>query len=116
MIAQSTSIGTVLNELRGSLGVERGAGGDVAAVTERPVLKIAVSTLVAESLEKWTRQTPVQQIERFDSPHANRPTVDLVLQLQALAAGGLDFDYQLSVHTNHGRSVIEVAGRRRPHR
>jgi methyl-accepting chemotaxis protein len=110
MIEQSATMGSVLGELRGSLGVERGLGGvsDIL-ISERPVLRVAVSTLVADSLEKWTRQTPVQQIERFDSPYANRPTVDLVLQLQALAASGLDFDYQLSTHTNHGRAVIEVA-------
>jgi methyl-accepting chemotaxis protein len=110
MIAHSATIDQALGELRGSLGVERGsAAAAEISVNERPVLKVAVSTLVADSLEKWTRQTPVQEIERFDSPYANRPTVDLILQLQALAAGGLDFDYQLSVHSNHGRAVIEVS-------
>lgn len=110
MIAQSGTNEKVLADLRHALGVERGAGGAAElAVTERPVLRVAVSSLVADSLEKWTRQTPLQNIERFEGPYANRPTVDLILQLQALSASGLDFDYSLSTHTNHGRAVIEVA-------
>lgn len=110
MIEESSTIESVLGELRQRLGVERGQGGSSAAIVgEKPVLRIAVSSLVAGSFEKWTREVPVLQIERFDTPYANRPTVDLILQLQALAAGGLDFEYQLSSHANHGRAVIEVA-------
>ena len=71
-------------------------------------LRIAACSHVAESLAGWTEQTPVLKIEKFDGRWANRPTVDLVLQLQALAAGGLDFDYELVVLPTHGRSVIEV--------
>jgi hypothetical protein len=87
--------------------VARGAAG-MDGAAERPTLHIAVSTLVAESLDRWTRETPLLQIDRFHGPHANRPTVDLVLQLQALAAGGLDFDYRITPHANHGRAAIEV--------
>ncbi len=110
MIDESHTIENVLIDLRDSLHLTRGQSGVAEiVVTERPVLKIAVSSQVANSLEKWTKQFPVLDIQRFDTPFANRPTVDLILQLQALAAGGLDFDYQLSVHANHGRAVIEVA-------
>ena len=114
MIDESNAIESVLGELRDSLRLERnavvaGGGSAQALVTEKPVLRIAVSSQVASSLEKWTKQCPVLEIQRFDTPYANRPTVDMILQLQALAAGGLDFDYQFSIHANHGRAVIEVA-------
>ncbi|HEY0946814.1 MAG TPA: methyl-accepting chemotaxis protein [Opitutaceae bacterium] len=106
---ESQAIDTLLGELRELLRVKRGASRTAAAGAGGKLqVRIAVSSLVAESLAKWTQQTPVGEITRFDSPHANRPTVDLVLQLQALAAGGLDFDYELSVHQNHGRAVVEV--------
>ncbi len=110
MIRETSSIENSLLTLRGALGVSRGEGGLAAAITDqKPVLRIAVSTLVSDTVSKWTRQCPLLEVDRFDVPFANRPTVDLILQLQALAAGGLDFDYQLSIHANHGRAVIEVA-------
>jgi len=108
MSAESHLIGGVLGDLRDVLGVQIGAAGDVVETSQRLVLHVSVSSLVADSLAKWTRQTPVLQIDRFDSPFANRPTVDLVLQLQALAAGGLDYDYELFVQPNHGRALIEL--------
>jgi methyl-accepting chemotaxis protein len=114
MMEESAAMTDVLSDLRGLLGTQRGdvvakdAAGIETAASGKVVLRIAVSSLVADSLAKWTRDCRVDQIERFDSPHANRPTVDLVLQLQTLAAGGLEFDYELSIHTNHGRALIEV--------
>jgi hypothetical protein len=108
MIAQSTANSEKVRELRATFGLERGAFGLAGDANARPTLRIAVSGEIAESFEKWTRETPVHLIDRYAGPHANRPTVDLVLQLQALAAGGLDFDYQISAHANHGRAVIEV--------
>jgi methyl-accepting chemotaxis protein len=108
MTEQSQAIDALLADLRGMLRVQRGAVRSDDAADGKVTLRIAVSSLVANSFGKWTQQTPVEQIDRFDSPYANRPTVDLVLQLQALAASGLDFDYELSVHQNHGRAVVEV--------
>jgi hypothetical protein len=106
---ESRAIDEQLTALRGTLRLEHStAAGPAIDGSGRIALRIAVSSLVNESFSKWTAQTPVFAIERFDSPHANRPTVDLVLQLQALAAGGLDFDFELSVHQNHGRSMVEV--------
>jgi len=34
--------------------------------------------------------------QNFQNSNASRPVVDLVLQLQALKAGGLDFDFELA--------------------
>jgi len=107
MSEETQAIDSLLTDLRGRLRVRRRATHGAVA-DENITLTIAVSSLVADSFGKWTQQTPVFQIDRFDVPFANRPTVDLVLQLQALAAGGLDFHYELSVHQNHGRAVVEV--------
>lgn len=108
MTGELQTIDSLLGDLRGLLRVQRSAAGAAAGADGSIKLRIAVSSLVADSLAKWTQQTPAAQIDRFDSPYANRPTVDLVLQLQALAAGGLEFDYELSVHPNHGRAMAEV--------
>jgi methyl-accepting chemotaxis protein len=108
MTEESQEIDGLVSDLRRLLRVERGAVRTDAVDDGRLTLRISVSSLVAESFGKWTRQTPIDRIERYDSPYANRPTVDLILQLQALTAAGLDFDYELSVHQNHGRAVVEV--------
>lgn len=107
MGTETRAIDSLLEGVRTALRVRRAARGGSGA-GGRLKLRIAVATQVADSLRQWTAQTPVTAIRRFDSPHANRPTVDLVLQLQALAASGLDFDYELTVQQNHGRAVIEV--------
>ncbi len=108
MTIESQAIDGLLADLRQSLRVQRRQARVEASASDKVALRIAVSTLVAESLKKWTCDVPLASIERFDHPSANRPTVDLVLQLQALAAGGLDFDYEIHPHANHGRAVIEV--------
>jgi hypothetical protein len=71
-------------------------------------LKISANTLIAESFEKWNAESPWDKVERYSGAHANRPTVDLVLQLQALKAGGLDFDFELVVGPNYERAKLEV--------
>ncbi|HYT74895.1 MAG TPA: methyl-accepting chemotaxis protein, partial [Vicinamibacterales bacterium] len=71
-------------------------------------LRFAVTTLVADSFARWTNQRPVAEIDDFGSAHATRGTVDLVLQLQALLAAGLDFDYELRVSDNIARTAHEV--------
>ena len=108
MSAESHEINEVIENLRTMVGVSAVAVRDANVDHGKPQLKIAVSSLIADSLTKWTSQTHVRDIDRYDSPYANRPTVDLVLQLQALYASGLDFDYELNVQPNHGRAMIEV--------
>ncbi len=58
-------------------------------------LKISASSAVIEAFENWTSGNSWDQITNFKNANANRPVVDLVLQLQALKAGGLDFDFEL---------------------
>jgi hypothetical protein len=106
MIGESQAIDGLLADLRGLLRVQRGRATETGH--KKIHLRIAVSTIVAESLRKWTQQVPVAEIARFEHPCANRPTVDLILQLQALAAGGLEFDYELCPHPTHGRALVEV--------
>ncbi len=71
-------------------------------------LRIAVTTLVAEAFSAWTSGIPVADLLSYNSPHATRGTVDFVLQLQALLAAGLDFDYELRVSDNNARMRHEV--------
>jgi hypothetical protein len=71
-------------------------------------LKISANTLIAESFGKWTAEKPWEQIDHFTGPQANRPTIDLILELQALKAGGLDFDFELIAVPNYERAKIEV--------
>ena len=71
-------------------------------------LRFAVTTLVAEAFSQWTGGIPVAEITSYNNPHATRGTVDFVLQLQALLAAGLDFDYELRVSDNNARTRHEV--------
>jgi hypothetical protein len=92
------------------LGVIASLGiSSVASAQTKAHLKISASSQVAESFKDWTAVTPWEKITSFTNTNANRPTVDLVLQLQALKTGGLDFDCQLMVVPNYGRALAEVA-------
>jgi hypothetical protein len=71
-------------------------------------LKISANTLISDSFAKWTAETPWDQIKKFDHPAANRGSVELVLELQALKSGGLDFDYEVTVVPNYERAKLEV--------
>lgn len=71
-------------------------------------LKISATAQVQTSFTKWTTEKPFDQITSFSSPYANRATVDLVLELQALQAGGLDFDFEINVVPNNARARLEV--------
>jgi len=71
-------------------------------------LKISATTQIAESFAKWTAEAPLNQITSYKNASANRPTVDLILELQALKAGGLDFDYEIVTAPNNARARLEV--------
>jgi len=72
-------------------------------------LKISANTQIIESFKNWTASTPWETIEKYDNPNAYRPTGDLVLELQALKAGGLDFDFEFVTVPNYERGRIEVS-------
>jgi hypothetical protein len=71
-------------------------------------LRIACTAQVVESFKKWTAETPWEKIDDYANPNANRPTLDLILQLQALKAGGLDFDIVIVETPNNERSRLEL--------
>jgi hypothetical protein len=108
MSAQSHETSLVIEQLRALVNAHVRASQAAGEDTTKIYLKISANTHIADSFAKWTAQTPLEHITRFDSPYANRPTVDFVLQLQALVAGGLDFDYELIVVPNYERAKIEV--------
>ena len=80
----------------------------IATAHAKVSLKISANPIAIESFNKWNAETPWEQIKRFEGPHANRPTIDLLLELQALKAGGLDFDFQLVPAPNYERAKLEV--------
>lgn len=58
-------------------------------------VKIAANAAAVDAFNNWTSAMAWQDISNYKSANATRPAVDLVLQLQALKAGGLDFDFEL---------------------
>lgn len=109
MSAESFTINTVIEQLRQMVGIEHRLSGQAGGRSGRVHVRVSACSLVADSFRQWTAQTPLAEIDHFGGPWANRPTIDLILQLQALNAGGLDYDYELVVLPTHGRAVIEVA-------
>lgn len=58
-------------------------------------LKISVNAAAMDAFNNWNGAGSWAEIKSFKNGNATRPVVDLVLQLQALKAGGLDFDFEL---------------------
>jgi hypothetical protein len=82
-------------------------GGLIAPSASATVhLKISASAEVAKAFENWTAATPWGQIKNYRN--ASRPVVDLLLELQALKAGGLDFDFEIVPKLNYEQAKIEV--------
>jgi hypothetical protein len=61
----------------------------------KPHLKISANGAAIDAFGNWTGATPWAEIKNYRNGNASRPVVDLLLQLQALRAGGLDFDFEL---------------------
>lgn len=71
-------------------------------------LKIAADSQIVDSFRAWTAVTPWEQITKYSGSYVNRPTLDLVLEIQALKAGGLEFDFELVPTPNYERAKLEV--------
>ncbi len=71
-------------------------------------LKISTCIEATDGFDYWTAATPWEQIKSFRNANASRPVVDLVLELQALKAGGLDFDFELVRKPTYETAKIEV--------
>ena len=69
-------------------------------------LKISACAEATDAFKNWTAVTPWDQIKTYRN--ASRPVVDLLLELQALKAGGLDFDFELVKKLNYEQAKIEV--------
>ncbi|HEY4990061.1 MAG TPA: hypothetical protein VII09_09655 [Opitutaceae bacterium] len=86
-------------------------GGNVAhaqPAAARIHLKISADTQIVDSFTRWNAATPWEQVTQYSGSYVNRPTVDLVLELQALKAGGLDFDFELVATPNYERAKLEA--------
>ncbi|HEX2855427.1 MAG TPA: hypothetical protein VHO24_19485 [Opitutaceae bacterium] len=65
------------------------------AIAARIHVKISAPAAAIDAYQNWTAGVAWDQITNFKNANAMRPVVDLVLELQALKAGGLDFDFEL---------------------
>jgi hypothetical protein len=109
MRERSQEMSAVIEHLRVLMDAgERTLRQHEAQTTRRMRLSVSITSLMAEAFSKWTAETPVAEITNFNSPFATRSTVDFVLELQALIAGGLEFDYELHVLPNNARTRNEV--------
>ena len=71
-------------------------------------LKISACAEAVDAFDNWTAATPWAQITNFKNANAARPAVDLLLELQALKAGGLDFDFELVRKLTYEQAKVEV--------
>lgn len=71
-------------------------------------LKISANAAAIDAFTNWTSATSWDQIKNYKNANAIRPVVDLILELQALKAGGLDFDFELVRALTYELAKIEV--------
>lgn len=75
--------------------VALGAAVLAPAAHAKTHLRISVNAAAMDAFNNWTGAGSYADIANFKNGNASRPVVDLVLELQALKAGGLDFDFEL---------------------
>lgn len=80
----------------------------VPAAHAKVHVKIAANGAAIDAFNNWTAAVAWQDIKNFKSGNASRPAVDLVLELQALKAGGLDFDFELVRTLTYELAKMEV--------
>lgn len=71
-------------------------------------LKISANGAAIDAFQNWTGATPWAEIKNYKNGNATRPVIDLLLQLQALRAGGLDFDFELVRTLTYEQAKIAV--------
>ncbi|MGB2740538.1 MAG: hypothetical protein WBC60_08290 [Cognaticolwellia sp.] len=69
---------------------------------------IATNHSIYDSFQKWTKVTPCENISSFDSPYANRGTVELVLICQALNVAGYKTKITLQQYPNYERALTQA--------
>jgi hypothetical protein len=80
-----------------------------AALAAAPLhIRISTTAAALDAFENWTESTPWSRITSFKNGNASRPVVDLILELQALRAGGLDFDVELARALTYDLAKQEV--------
>jgi len=82
--------------------------GLVPSASAKTHLKISAIGAAIDGYENWTSSGPWSDIQSFKNANASRPVVDLVLELQALKAGGLDFDFELVRTATHELAQEQV--------
>jgi hypothetical protein len=73
-------------------------------------LRISLAGATYDAFTNWTESSSWEKIDNYENRNAIRPVVDLILQLKALRAGGLDFDFELErtlTYESAKQAVIE---------
>lgn len=71
-------------------------------------LRISVAAQTMDNFNNWTSVASWDDIQNFKNGNATRPVVDLVLELKALKAGALDFDFELVREIIYARAKQDV--------
>jgi hypothetical protein len=80
----------------------------VPSANAKTHLRISANGAAIDDYENWTTSYSWSDIQSFKNANASRPVVDLVLELQALKAGGLDFDFELVRLPTHELAKMAV--------
>jgi hypothetical protein len=80
----------------------------VPSASAKTHLRISANGAAIDGFENWTSSNSWSDIQSFKNANASRPVVDLVLELQALKAGGLDFDFELVRTATHELAKMAV--------
>jgi len=91
-----------------ALGAIAGLAWSAPSALAKVHLKISANSAAIDGFENWTAASSWDQIQTFKNANAARPVVDLVLELQALKAGGLDFDFELVRALTYEQAKVDV--------
>ena len=69
---------------------------------------IATNNLIYDSFVQWTKLKPCEQISNFNSPYANRGTVELIIICQALDVAGYKTQLKLQKYPNYERALVQA--------
>lgn len=69
---------------------------------------ISANDLIYESFNQWVKITPCEKISNFNSPYANRGTIELVIICQALDVAGYKTTLKLQKYPNYKRALIQA--------
>ncbi|AZQ85637.1 hypothetical protein EKO29_17550 [Colwellia sp. Arc7-635] len=82
----------------------------LSTIAEALEIETIISTnhFIYDSFQEWTKDTPCEKISDFNSPYANRGTVELIIICQALDVAGYKTKLKLKQYPNYERALIQA--------